>query len=378
MDFGTLPPEITAALIHSGPGAGSLIEASGVWQQLGTELEESLPSYASVLSSLTDAWQGPSWAAMTQAVEPFLTWLRATAGQCQRVGSSMEAAAAAFELAHRTVVFPVQVSANRTRLVQLLATNWFGTNLVAIADTEAQYDGMWVDNSAAMFRYQAASARALALPQFSSPPEIVNPAGAAAQASVVPTTAAASPTASTLGSILTSLLSTPGGFNPQAGWFGLANIYAYQFIASGFPINLLGVLAQLETAKAFQALGGEVGQGLAEGGAALGAAEADLAGALRAVGPAPTAAVGVGVSVGKLTMPPSVVGLLPASQPPVQLASAAFPLSSGGLPSTSLPPLMMPPRVSARDRKREGRDYENIELGLELIGTVMQRPPSAG
>ena len=37
MDFGTLPPEITAALIHSGPGAGSWIEASGMWQQLAIE-----------------------------------------------------------------------------------------------------------------------------------------------------------------------------------------------------------------------------------------------------------------------------------------------------------------------------------------------------
>ena len=50
-----LPPEITAALIHSGPGAGSWIEASGMWQQLGLELEESVPNFASVLSSLTDA-----------------------------------------------------------------------------------------------------------------------------------------------------------------------------------------------------------------------------------------------------------------------------------------------------------------------------------
>ncbi len=41
MDFVALPPEITSALIHSGPGAESLIEASGGWQQLGTGLEAS-------------------------------------------------------------------------------------------------------------------------------------------------------------------------------------------------------------------------------------------------------------------------------------------------------------------------------------------------
>jgi hypothetical protein len=37
----------------------------------------------------------------------------------------------------------------------------------------------------------------------------------------------------------------------------------------------------------------------------------------------PMAAIGVGVSTGKLTLPPAVVGLLPASQAPVQLASVA-------------------------------------------------------
>jgi PPE-repeat protein len=376
MDFGILPPEITAALIHSGPGAGSWIEASGVWQQLAIELEDSLPGYGAVLSSLTDAWGGPSSMAMMQAVEPYLAWLRTTARQCQQVGSSVRAAAAAFELTHRTTVFPLQVSANRTRLAELLATNWLGTNLPDIAATEAQYDGMWVNNSAAMYRYEAASAQALALPQFSSPPAIVNPA-AAAQASAVPAAAATSTAQSTLGDLLTSLLSTPGGFDPKAGWFGLLNTYANQFVATAFPVNLLSYLAQTNTAQALQSVGGEVGQGLSEGEAALGGAAANLASAIRGVGSAPTAAVGVGVSLGKLTAPPAMVGLLSAPQAPVQLASAASPLAAGesGLPF--LPPPMMPP-VAPRKRKREGRDYDDIEYGLEIKGTFMTRPPSAG
>jgi len=43
-----------------------------------------------------------------------------------------------------------------------------------------------------------------------------------------------------------------------------------------------------------------------------------------------------------------------------------------------MPPFMMPPRVPAGKRKREGRDYDDIEYGLELKGTFMTRPPSAG
>src|ERR1700752_2219004 len=118
-----LPPEVTSALIPSGPGARSLIEASVGWQRLGTELEESVPSYTSVLSSLIESWNGPSSIAMAQAVQPYLSWLGTTGRQCQRLSSSAQAAAAAFNSALSAVVPPAYVSANRTRLAQLLATN---------------------------------------------------------------------------------------------------------------------------------------------------------------------------------------------------------------------------------------------------------------
>ncbi|HEY9304701.1 MAG TPA: PPE family protein, partial [Mycobacterium sp.] len=96
MEFITLPPEITSALIHSGPGAESLIDASGAWQQLGTNLEDSADNYIAALSSLSETWRGPSAAAMVQAVEPYLSWLQSTARQCQQTADSAMAAAAAF------------------------------------------------------------------------------------------------------------------------------------------------------------------------------------------------------------------------------------------------------------------------------------------
>ena len=39
---------------------------------------------------------------------------------------------------------------------------------------------------------------------------------------------------------------------------------------------------------------------------------------------------------------------------------------------------MMPPVTPRDKRKREGRDYDDIEIGLEIKGTFMTRPPSAG
>ncbi|MGA8332976.1 MAG: PPE family protein, partial [Mycobacterium sp.] len=195
MQFMTMPPEISSALIHSGPGAESLLAAAAAWQQLGITLEDSAESYDAALSSLDSSWLGPSSAAMIQAVEPYVTWLRATAQQTQQVAASAQTAAAAFSSVQSTVVPTSVVAANRTLLAQLLATNGFGRNLPAIAETEAEYQTMWANNSAAMSRYQATSAQASTLPQFSSPTSATNPNGLSTQATASPAAASGASTA---------------------------------------------------------------------------------------------------------------------------------------------------------------------------------------
>src|ERR1700744_4807703 len=128
MDFGILPPEVISALIHSGPGAWSLIQAAGMWHALSAELGQSANSYTAELSELSVSWQGPSSRAMAQSFEPYLEWLRMTALQCQQIATSVEVVTTAFELTHWTVVHPSVVAANRARLAMLLATNFFGVN----------------------------------------------------------------------------------------------------------------------------------------------------------------------------------------------------------------------------------------------------------
>ncbi|MBW0018603.1 MAG: PPE family protein [Mycobacterium sp.] len=374
MEFTSLPPEVIAALIHSGPGAEPLIEASGAWQGLGTSLDDTAGIYAGVVGPLSGVWQGPSAAAMVAAVDPYVAWMRSTAQQCQQTAASLQDAAAAFASASAAVVPVSAVTANRTRLAQLLATNRFGSNLPAIAQTEDEYQSMWANNSAVMDRYQAASAQATTLSPFTSPPSITSATGTAGQSSA--TSAAATP-ADPVSDAISEITSLIGFPDPNSGYFGLANTYANQFISSGFPINLLSYLAQNTQAQAFQGLG-DIGAGLSEGESALGASTANLSAAIRGGMSAPTAAMGVGVTVGKLTAPPAVVGLLPATQTPVQLASSATPLTAvdSGFP---MPPLMPPP-ISAGSgwRKRKQTKYEDIAIGAELKGTVMPRPPSAG
>jgi PPE-repeat protein len=399
MEFTTLPPEITSALIHSGPGAESFIAASGAWQQLGTNLEDSAANYAAALSSLGETWHGPSSAAMAQAVQPYLTWLQTTAQQAQQTASSAMAAAVAFNSARAAVVPTAQVVANRMQLVELLATNGFGRNLPAIAENEAQYQTMWANNSAAMNRYEAASSQATTLPQFASPAATTNPTGHTNQAKAVSAaTTSAAPAATSVAPAQTSDVNL-GFADPTTGYFGLANVYANQFVSSGFPINLLSYLAQNQSAQALQGVNAQIGQGVSEGESALGGGlgGGGAAGALGGLGglgqlgpgalgaaglgqASTSAATGVGVSIGKLTAPPSVVNLLPSSQAPVQLASAATPLGAGESGMPMLPPLMPPPISPAGSgwRKRKNQKYEDMEIGAELKGTVMRPPPSAG
>jgi PPE-repeat protein len=382
MEFTILPPEITSALIHSGPGSESLSQAASAWQQLGRQLEESASAYNSALAPLVGVWQGPSAAAMTESVAPYLAWLRSTAQQCQQVASSTQAAVAAFNSVSAAVVPLAQVKANRTRLLQLLATNRFGSNLPAISQIEQQYQTMWANNSAALNRYQTTSAQATTLQQFTTPPATTNPTGLAAQASATPATAATS-SAARIAAAAAPAAANPINFgiaDPTTGYFGLANQYANQFLSSGFPFNMLSYLAQTSSAQALQSVGGDIGQGLSEGIGSVGGAAGGGLGALGAAGLSaePTAAIGVGVSVGKLTAPPAIVGLLPGTQ--VQLASAASPLPTGDS-DFPMPPLMPPPMSSGAGsgwRKRKQQKYDDIQIGKELKGTVMPRSPLGG
>jgi PPE-repeat protein len=392
MDFITLPPEVTSALIHAGPGAGSLVAASSAWQEIATNLEDTAEIYRSVLSSLVGAWHGASASAMAAAAAPYVAWLNTTAAQSQQAAAAAEIAAAAFNSTQASVVHPSVVLANRTRLMHLLATNWFGINLPAIAETEQEYQAMWANNSAAMMRYQVTSQQATTqMSQFSSPAATTNSTGQAAQTNAVSNASASNVSNAAVSNaaapraLISNLAATAadsginvGVTDPTTGYIGLANQYANQFLSSGYPFNMLSYIAQNSQAQAFQGLG-DIGKGLSEGEAAL---SASLTNAVKGIGTlqAPTAAMGNALTVGKLSLPPAVVGLLPAAPTPaVHLTSAASPLPGGEAGFPMLPPLMPPPISPGSGwRKRKPNQYDDLEVGKELKGSVIRTPPSAG
>ncbi len=166
--------------MYTGPGSGPMLAAASAWQSLATDLGSSATSFQSVLSGLTGAWQGPSSTQMTTAAQPYMDWIGSTATQAQQAGVNATAAAAAFESAYGTTVPPPTIAANRSLLMALVATNFFGQNSPAIAATEAMYSEMWAQDVAMIQSYALAAQQAMSLPAFNPAPTVANVASPAA------------------------------------------------------------------------------------------------------------------------------------------------------------------------------------------------------
>jgi PPE-repeat protein len=185
MDFGFYPPEINSGRMYSGPGSGPMLAAAQAWGALADQLYTAASGYQSVVSELTPAWSGPSSASMSVAAATFVEWLTATAAQAEQSATQAQAAAAGYETAFAMTVPPPVIAANRSLLAALVATNFFGQNLPAIAATEIQYAEMWAQDAVAMYGYAAASASATSLTPFTQPQQNTEPSASASQAAAV-------------------------------------------------------------------------------------------------------------------------------------------------------------------------------------------------
>ena len=193
MDFAMLPPEVNSGRMYAGPGSGPMLAAASAWDALAAELQTTAASYEAAISELTGGpWLGPSSAAMAAATAPYMQWMTTTAAQAEQTATQAKAAAAAFEAAFAMMVPPPLISANRSLLMALVATNVFGQNTMAIAATETDYAEMWAQDAAAMYGYAGSSATASTLAPFTSPPPTTNPAGAGGQAAAVAQSSASS------------------------------------------------------------------------------------------------------------------------------------------------------------------------------------------
>ncbi|HEU0192264.1 MAG TPA: PPE family protein [Mycobacterium sp.] len=211
MDFALLPPEVNSGLMYAGPGAAPMLAAAAAWDALAAALESAAAAYSAALTTLTaHHWSGPASAAMAAAAAPYVTWLHACCGKAEQTAMQAKSAVAAYESAFAATVPPATVAANRTLLATLIATNFFGQNLPAIAATEAQYAEMWAQDAGAMYGYAAASTAARTLPVFDQPPRTANPAAPSTQAAALSDAAAENGQAVTrLGAVLHAPLQQP-------------------------------------------------------------------------------------------------------------------------------------------------------------------------
>ena len=243
LDFSWLPPEINSARIFAGAGSGPLHMAATAWDGLAQDLSASASSFESVVTALASGpWSGPASVSMAAAAMPYVSWLSAAAGQAASAAAQALATATAFEVAHAATVHPLAVTGNRTTLATLLATNFFGINLPAIAATEFQYVEMWAQDVGAMLGYHAgATSVASTLAPFSIPP--VNLAGLSSWAGQFGTAVmgAATQAGSRLASVGTSLSSeVASAVSAIPG-----AVTSVESAVSGLPLSSLSQVAQI-------------------------------------------------------------------------------------------------------------------------------------
>jgi PPE-repeat protein len=190
VDFGLLPPEVNSGLMYAGPGVGPMLAAAAGWDAVAAQLESAASGYSSEISGLTGRWFGPSSTRMAAAATPYIAWLQASAAHAVQTSAQAYAAAAAYEAAFAMTVPPPVIAANRSLLMALIATNFFGQNTPAIAVTEAHYMEMWTQDATAMYSYAADSSAASALASYDEPPQTTNQVGQSDQARALAQTTA--------------------------------------------------------------------------------------------------------------------------------------------------------------------------------------------
>ena len=398
-DLGALPPEVSSALIYSGPGPSSLTSAAAAWNSVAAELASTAQGLDKVVTQLaSESWLGPTSAAMVAAVQPYVSWVSTTAGQAEHAAAQAQSAAAAFETVFASVVPPPLIAANRAELAQAVQTNVLGLNNSVIAQLEAQYGEFWANNASAMYGYAGSSAAATKISSFTEAPAIANPAAAlssAASSATSPATSVQSWIQGLLTNVQARIQSLTGPFigNTATSKSALSEIW---FLLTGqtiLPTNLgafvngyspyAGFFYNTEGLPYFSVGMGNFGTQIAKssgwlGGAAPAAAAAvpkgigGLGAAAGGAGGQVAAGLGHGAHVAGLSVPNSWPGAtLPSAAKPMSAIPVSEPITSGESGAGNLFGGMPVGGTGATRGAGAGPRY-----GFKP--TVMARPMSAG
>lgn len=380
MDYAALPPEINSARMYSGAGATPMMAAAAAWNGLAAELSSTATSYQTVISTLTgDQWRGAAATAMAAAVRSFVAWLHSTAGAAEHAAAQAMASAAAYEAAFAMTVPPPVVTANRSQLATLVATNILGINAGAIAALEALYAEMWAQDAAAMYSYAAASASAGILQPLRMPAQSAHPVNAASQAAGA---AQASANAGTHAALSQAVSSLPAAVQALASPVsGSAQAVAPVDIVQ----NLLGAAGNIAAWEMFAGISAVYTFSVAHPAAmaAPGLLLVDSAAPVAAAAPAPAVAgsapvlagVSQAASVGGLSVPPSWPAAVPHTATSIP-ANAATVVSHGWTDAEQADPGIAPGMPVLASAERGDAAAGKTRYGFKP--TVMTRPVVAG
>jgi PPE-repeat protein len=405
MDFGALPPEINSDRMYSGPGPATMLAAGAGWESLAGELKAAAGGYQSVIESLTDeSWLGPTSISMAAAVAPYVTWMTATAEQCEQAATQATAAAAAYEIAYAMTVSPALVAANRAQLAALIATNIFGQNTPAIMANEAEYSEMWAQDATAMYTYAANSRSASTFTTFASPPRTTNLAGmmgAKAQAVQGLSTPGSSSALGTFAGLASSPASAVSSISGASGKTASKSAGTAAGALSGLTSSLTPLLSGSGGNALFDAFGvgsdlaglGGDGAGLGSDGAGLGfdgyglsldfagldsisgadgAAASGLAPAA-GLGSSASASVGQAASLGTLSVPPSWADAVSSVTPLSVVEAGAAPAGSSA-PGSAIGPTVSKLPLGGM----VGRESDGAVQRIGFRASVIPRSPVAG
>lgn len=183
MDYALMPPEVASGLVYTGPQSAPLAAAGAAWQALAADLGATATAMQTAVANLGGTWTGPSSVAMAGAGEQHVQWLVQAAAQAEETAAMAGQAAMIVEAVYTGVAPPPLIAANRAALVALIGSNFMNCNAGFISANQAQYQGMWSQDSTALYSFAGDSAATVGgLVPFMPIAPTVNPAGAADQA----------------------------------------------------------------------------------------------------------------------------------------------------------------------------------------------------
>lgn len=350
-----LPPEVNSGRMYVGAGSAPMMAAAAAWDRLATALGSAAAAYRTVISELGEnSWRGPASISMAAAAIPYADWMTATATQAEAVAGQAWSAVAAYEAAFAATVPPPAIAANRTTLAVLVATNFFGQNLPAIAANQAEYAEMWAQDAAAMYSYGGNSAAATQLTPLSAAPQVTSPTAAGGHAAAAHSVAqsAAATASQSMSSLLdwdpfSPIVNGPLVNNPTIaglnGFFDEVGALLLQSAPPGllaFAVETFFIPLYLTTGKVAMLGTGAAMGAASSAGLASATTEGVSIGTLAGVQQPPVSAgVGNSVPLGKLSVPSSWA----TAAQDVRLVAVATPVP--GTPALAAPPMTSPGMV---------------------------------